>query len=97
MPPITIWEISCRQNFPEKCIKRIKIRAADRLGHKAISPAVQFFSDFVKPEISDNLNFTKFGDFIYQFTGTTGIKIDIIESSVPVVKGYSDRYRIKRR
>ena len=77
--------------FSGEGIKRIKIRAADRLGHSAVSPAVQFFSDFVKPEISDDLNFTRFGDFIGQFTGTTSIKIDVVEASVPVVKGYSSQ------
>ncbi|MBI2581510.1 hypothetical protein HYV87_00075 [Candidatus Woesearchaeota archaeon] len=72
-------------------LKRIKIRAEDRLGHKAVSQSVSFFADFVKPEIGSSLNFTQFGQFIGQFTGTTDIVVDITESSVPTVKGYSDQ------
>ena len=72
-------------------LKRVKIRAEDRLGHKAVSQSVSFFADFVKPEIGGSLNFTQFGQFIGQFTGTTDIVVDITESSVPTVKGYSDQ------
>ncbi|MBU0470626.1 MAG: hypothetical protein KJ984_04070, partial [Nanoarchaeota archaeon] len=74
--------------------KGLKIRAEDRLGHKVISKAVYFDADFVKPEIVGTFNLTKFGEFIGQFTGSTDVILDVLESSVPVVKAYSDQAKL---
>lgn len=72
-------------------IMKLKIRAEDMLGHKITSRAVSFDADFVKPQIIGDLNLTRFGEFIGEFTGKTDIKIDILERSVPTVLGYSSQ------
>lgn len=72
-------------------IKRLKVRAEDRLGHVSFSPSVSFFADFVKPIIGNELNFTKFGQFIGQFASSTDIQVDVVEKSVPTVTGYSQQ------
>ncbi len=72
-------------------LKKIKIRAEDNLGHVSFSPSVSFFADFVDPKIGNQLNFTKFGQFIGQFASATDIKVDIIEKSVPTVVGHSQQ------
>ncbi len=71
--------------------KRLKIRAEDNLGHTSSSPSVSFFADFVKPQIGNQLNFTKFGQFIGQFASSTDIQVDVVEKSVPTVTGYSQQ------
>ena len=72
-------------------MKRLKIRAEDNLGHASFSPSVSFFADFVKPLIGNELNFTKFGQFIGQFASSTDIQVDVVEKSVPTVTGYSQQ------
>lgn len=72
-------------------IKRLKIRAEDNLGHVSFSPSVSFFADFVKPEIGNELNFTKFGQYIGQFASGTDLRVDVIEKSVPTVTGQSGK------
>src|SRR3989344_3840605 len=69
--------------------KRLKIRAEDNLGHVSFSPSVSFFADFVDPKIGNQLNFTKYGQFIGQFASSTDIKVDVIEKSVTTVVGNS--------
>ncbi|MDO8510747.1 MAG: hypothetical protein Q7S55_01125 [Nanoarchaeota archaeon] len=71
--------------------KRLKVRAEDNLGHVSFSPSVSFFADFVKPLIGNELNFTKYGQFIGQFASSTDIQVDVIEKSVPTVTGYSQQ------
>ncbi len=71
--------------------KRLKIRAEDNLGHVSFSPSVSFFADFVKPVIGNELNFTKYGQFIGQFASSTDILVDVVEKSVPAVTGYSQQ------
>ncbi len=71
--------------------KRLKIRAEDNLGHVSFSPSVSFFADFVKPLIGNNLNFTKYGQFIGQFASSTDIQVDVVEKSVPTVQGFSQQ------
>ena len=71
--------------------KKIKIRAEDNLGHISFSPSVSFFADFVKPQIGNQLNFSKFGQFIGQFSSSTNIFVDVKEKSVPTVAGYSQQ------
>src|SRR3989344_4813475 len=71
--------------------KRLKIRAEDHLGHVSFSPSVSFFADFVKPIIGNELNFTKYGQFIGQFASSTDILVDVVEKSVPTVAGYSQQ------
>lgn len=71
--------------------KRLKIRAEDNLGHTSFSPSVSFFADFVKPLIGNELNFTKYGQFIGQFASSTDILVDVVEKSVPTVTGYSQQ------
>lgn len=71
--------------------KRIKIRAEDNLGHASFSPSVSFFADFVKPIIGNNLNFTKYGQFIGQFASSTDIMVDVSEKSVPTMLGFSEQ------
>ncbi|MBU0456851.1 MAG: hypothetical protein ABH824_06455 [Nanoarchaeota archaeon] len=75
--------------------RKIKVRAEDRLGHKTTSSAVMFDTDFVKPQISGELNLTKLGKFIGQYTTNTDIKVDIIETTEPIVKAYSDEADLK--
>lgn len=70
-------------------LQRIKIRAQDWLGHSGTSAIRSFPIDFVSPTIQDNLNFTAFGQFVGNFVTRTDITVDILESSVPMVKGYS--------
>ncbi len=70
-------------------VQRIKIRAQDWLGHSGTSAIQSFPIDFVAPAIQDNLNFTAFGQFVGNFVTRTDITLDIVESSIPVVKGYS--------
>lgn len=77
--------------FSGEGLKRVKIRAEDHLDHSATSAVITFKGDFVKPEIKDNLDFTKFGKFIGQYITSTDITIDIVESSGVVVKAYSDQ------
>jgi len=79
------------QQLTGEGIKRLKIRAEDNLGHTSFSPSVSFFADFVQPQIGDQLNFTKFGQFIGQFASSTDITVDVIEKSVPMVSGYSQQ------
>ncbi|MEK6939712.1 MAG: hypothetical protein AABX31_03205, partial [Nanoarchaeota archaeon] len=71
--------------------KRLKVRAEDNLGHVSFSPSVSFFADFVKPVIGNELNFTKYGQFIGQFASSTDIQVDVVEKSVPAVSGYSQQ------
>ncbi|MEK6905822.1 MAG: hypothetical protein AABX24_05465 [Nanoarchaeota archaeon] len=71
--------------------KRLKIRAEDNLGHVSFSPSVSFFADFVKPVVGNELNFTKYGQFIGQFASSTDIQVDVVEKSVPTVTGYSQQ------
>src|SRR3989344_2912767 len=71
--------------------KRLKVRAEDNLGHVSFSPSVSFFADFVKPLIGNQLNFTKYGQFIGQFASSTDIQVDVVEKSVPTVTGYSQQ------
>jgi len=71
--------------------KRLKIRAEDNLGHVSFSPSVSFFADFVKPVIGNELNFTKFGQFMGQFASSTDIMVDVVEKSVPTVTGFSQQ------
>ncbi len=71
--------------------KKIKIKAEDNLGHVETSKYVQFFADFITPVIQDDLNLTRFGKFIGEFTGKTDIVVNIVEASVPSVIAYSDQ------
>src|SRR3989344_874663 len=73
------------------CTKRLKIRAEDNLGHVSFSPSVSFVADIVDPKKGNQLNFTKYGQFIGQFASSTDIKVDVIEKSVPTVVGNSAR------
>ncbi len=75
--------------------KRLKISAEDRLGHKEVSKAVSFDTDFVKPEIRGTFNLTKFGDFIGQYNADTDVIVDIVETSEPKVSAYSDQAGLK--
>ncbi|MEW5896269.1 MAG: hypothetical protein AB1668_01125 [Nanoarchaeota archaeon] len=75
--------------------KRIKVRAEDRLGHKALSSYVQFDADFVKPEIKGELNLTRFGQFIGEYAGKTDIIVYVIENTVPGVRAYSEQANLK--
>ena len=72
-------------------LKKLKIRAEDNLGHVSFSPSISFSGDFVKPLIGNQLNFTKFGQFIGQFASSTDIQVDVVEKSVPTVTGYSQQ------
>ncbi len=71
--------------------KKIKIRAEDNLGHVETSKYVQFSADFITPVIQDDLNLTRFGKFIGEFTGKTNIVVNVIEASVPSVIAYSEQ------
>lgn len=71
--------------------KKIKIRAQDRLGHTATSHYLQFNADFVKPEIGNELDLVKFGQFIGEFIGRTDISVEVVETSVPQVVAFSDQ------
>jgi len=71
--------------------KKIKIRAADRLGHTASSHYLQFNADFVKPVIGNELDLVKFGEFIGEFIGRTDISVEVVETSVPQVIAFSDQ------
>lgn len=72
-------------------IKKLKIRAEDNLGHVSFSSSVSFFADFIKPQIGNQLNFTKFGKFIGEFASSTDIVVEVVEKSVPVVIGHSQQ------
>lgn len=71
--------------------KKIKIKAEDNLGHFETSKYVQFFADFITPVIQDDLNLTRFGKFIGEFTGKTDIAVNVLEASVPSVIAYSEQ------
>lgn len=63
-------------------VRRIKIKAEDKLGHSVVSGAEEFRTDFVAPDvIADSLEFTDFGDYISSSNGVTTIKLDIIDGS----------------
>lgn len=73
--------------FGGEGFKRIKVSAEDLLGHKNVkSPIATFDSDFVAPVIvKDSLNFTQMGKFRGVVDITTGVRLDVRETTKPKV------------
>ena len=63
-------------------VRRVKIRATDRLGHTTTSNSRSFRTDFVNPVIDSNsIEFVQLGRFIGTVSTTTDIVIDIREDN----------------
>jgi hypothetical protein len=73
--------------FSGEGYKRIKVSAEDLLGHKTTNaPIATFDSDFVAPVIvTDSLNFTQIGKFRGPVDITTGVTLDVRETTKPSV------------
>ncbi|MBI4980491.1 hypothetical protein HZC30_02945 [Candidatus Woesearchaeota archaeon] len=73
--------------------RRIKVSAEDWLGHKSVNlPLATFKTDFVAPVlVKDTLNFTSLGKFIGPYNVQTDIKLDVLETTTPIVTAYSDQ------
>jgi hypothetical protein len=73
--------------------RRIKVSAEDWLGHKSVNlPMATIKTDFVAPVlVKDTLNFTSLGKFIGPYNVETDIKLDVLETTTPVVVAYSDQ------
>ncbi len=74
-------------------LRHIKVSAEDWLGHKAVNlPLATFKTDFVAPVlVKDTLNFTSLGKFIGPYNVQTDIKLDVLETTAPVVVAYSEQ------
>jgi hypothetical protein len=78
--------------FEDEGLKHLKIKAEDHLGHTKYSSVINFYGDFIKPEIvAESLNFTGFGQFIGEFKEKTTIKLDVIETNELFVEASSDQ------
>ena len=62
--------------------KRFKIRATDWLGHESANDPIQSAQvDFVPPQIKDNLNFSRLGEFMGEVIVATDISVDVFEKN----------------
>ncbi len=81
--------------WKDEGLKRIKVRAVDRLGHVTASPpVVSFMVDYVKPVILDStLEFSSLGKFMGSVIVSSDISIDINEKNLKKdsVIAYSDQ------
>lgn len=72
--------------------KRFKIRAEDWLGHESSNDPIRSAQvDFVPPEIKDNLNFTRLGQFMGEVIVPTDITVDVFEKNPMEVKAFSSQ------
>jgi len=67
--------------FNDEGWRKVKVQAADRLGHSTASSTVSSFIDVVAPKISTTMNLTTFGEYLPPFPKRTDIIIDLEESS----------------